>query len=206
MAARSDSINRQVIHDPDRAWKIVQGLINRSADTQNDGRGLVKMLEAAIETQAWRCFRHPGNDDVVDYDEQQFIAFVSTPPAKGMGIEPSKLVALVRAYGRDDLAARVLGLMTTAVGDRPGPRVGIVCDTKNSEQQDATYVVARLKRDDQALAADVAAGKISANAAAIKAGIRHRYARIRTDDVTRAVGVLLKCYTAEQIRTALETL
>ena len=36
----------------------------------------------------------------------------------------------------------------------------------NSEQDNATYVVARLKRDDPALAQQVIDGKISANAAA----------------------------------------
>ena len=101
----------------------------------------------------------------------------------------------------------MLGMMTTAVGSHgvnQHREVG-VCDTNSSDQQDSTYVVARLKRDDPALAAQVVSGTITPNAAAIQAGIRHKYARVRTDDALRAVSVLLKCYTREQLLTALET-
>lgn len=72
------------------------------------------------------------------------------------------------------------------------------------EADDATYVLARLKRDRPDLAAEVIAGTLTANAAAVDAGIRHRYARIRTDDLDQAVAVLCRHYDPQQIRSALE--
>jgi hypothetical protein len=64
-------------------------------------------------------------------------------------------------------------------------------------------VVSRLKRDDPQLAAQVVKGKLSPNAAAVKAGIRHKYARIRTDSAERAVAKLLEHYDREQVLRAL---
>ena len=183
----------------DPRWRENQEVAQASAGSANE---LIPALERIIRTGHWREFTHPMHG-LTSY--QSFADYCRD----WVGLVPEAVEALLERANNKAAAEQVRQMLRediTAVGDRPGPRVGIVCDTKNSEQQDATYVVARLKRDDPALAAQVVKGTITPNAAAIQAGIRHRYARIRTDDVTRAVGVLLKCYTAEQIRTALETL
>ena len=87
------------------------------------------------------------------------------------------------------------------MADRPG---GVVRNTKNSEADDATYVLARLKRDDPDLAQEVIDGHLSPHAAAIRAGIRKPRATYRTDDARAAVTALLRHYTRQQILDALE--
>ena len=64
-------------------------------------------------------------------------------------------------------------------------------------------MISRLKRDDPELAAQVVAGDITPNAAAIKAGIRHQYVRIRADDIDLAVKRLLAHYPKQQLIDAL---
>lgn len=64
------------------------------------------------------------------------------------------------------------------------------------------YTLARLKRDRPDLYNQVTTQSISLNAAAIAAGIRRPKTTIYTDNVTSAVAVLLKHFTAEQIVSA----
>ena len=79
------------------------------------------------------------------------------------------------AFGRDDLWERVEGLLRA---DIPPARAhgdnqyqSGVRDTKStSEQDDASYVVARLKRDNPEIANAVVNGTITPNAAAIQTG------------------------------------
>lgn len=90
------------------------------------------------------------------------------------------------------------------VGKQGRPGKGGDTTITRKDENDATYVLARLKRDRPDLAAEVIAGTLTANAAAVDAGIRHRYARIRTDDLDQAVAVLCRHYDPQQIRSALE--
>ena len=182
--------------DPRAAWGPVSSLLSARRYAVNYTGTLVKALRTVLDEELWREFVFEGTGEIKSFGT--FVEFLEWGDTT-----PTELLAVLRARGEDELAARVLGLMTTAVGSHGGDGGFEVRDT-NSERDDATYVVARLKRDDPALADQVVKGTITPNAAAIQAGIRHRYARIRTDDVTRAVGVLLKCYTAQQILTALE--
>ena len=78
-----------------------------------------------------------------------------------------------------------------------------VGDTNLKRENDATYLVSRLKRDEPELAEQVLTGKISANAAAVQAGIRHAYIRIRADDVQLAVVKLLERYERDDVLDAL---
>lgn len=66
------------------------------------------------------------------------------------------------------------------------------------------YTMARLRRDNPELAAQVEAGELSANAAAIQAGFRHPTCSVVTDDVEKAVTTLLKHYSKADIRKALK--
>lgn len=124
-----------------------------------------------------------------------------------VGVDRSELIAVLRVRGEDALAAAVL-----AEGIEPAAKNGtnrftaesrVSVTNPTSEQPDNTYVVARLKRDDPALAQQVIAGEITANAAAIAAGIRRPYARHRTDDPNLAIQSLLRAFTREQLLTAL---
>jgi len=83
-----------------------------------------------------------------------------------------------------------------------GPIPANVSDTHVRDRSPA-YPRPVLKRDDPVLAQAVIDGDLTPNAAAVRAGIRHSYARVRTDDPARAVAVLLRHYTREQLAAAL---
>jgi hypothetical protein len=74
-----------------------------------------------------------------------------------------------------------------------------------ARDSDNAYVVARLKRDDPDLAQQVINGTVTANAAAIQAGIRRPYQRVRTDNPQLAIAALLRHYTRDQLADALNT-
>lgn len=69
-----------------------------------------------------------------------------------------------------------------------------------------SYLRRRLKRDHPALYEQVDSGSLTAGAAAIKAGIRHRTASVRTDDVESAARTLRQHYTDPGQRQALAEL
>lgn len=79
----------------------------------------------------------------------------------------------MRVRGENDLATAVLAEGVTPAAKPGRPKNGNVGDTNIKDREnDATYIVARLKRDDPTLAEQVIAGQITPNAAAIRAGIR----------------------------------
>jgi hypothetical protein len=77
--------------------------------------------------------------------------------------------------------------------------------TSNERGNQAAYLVRRLKRDAPAIAEALARGEYpSARAAAIAAGLPIRpTATIRTDDLVRALRVLLKHFPLAKVRAAL---
>ena len=88
------------------------------------------------------------------------------------------------------------GEKQVAIGNLPTPKGGNV----------PAYAMARLQRDHPKLAAQVVAGKISANSAAIKAGFLVKDGQsARLDDVRKAVDVLLKHFTREELLSVLQT-
>jgi hypothetical protein len=193
--------------NPDEASRLINRIFTaaRSGDQYNDT--LVDMLELAINQDAWREYRRPMGA-IQTYAPGEFTKFVTTPPSLGMGMDPNKLVGVITAFGRNELRDRVEGLLRADIpparAAKGGPVPANFCDTKVSEQIDASYVVARLKRDNPDIANAVINGTITPNAAAIQTGIRHPYARIRRDNINQAVRVLLRDYTRDQIMHALE--
>jgi hypothetical protein len=195
--------------NPDEATEIINMIFTAARKSHHDGDILVDMLELAINEDAWRAYRRPMGE-IQTYEPGEFTKFVTTPPSLGMGMDPKKLCGVIAAFGRDDLRERVESLLRADIpparahgGDRKSDQV---CDTKLiTDQQDVSYVVSRLKRDNPDIAADVINGTITPNAAAIKTGIRHPYARIRRDNINQAIRVLLRDYTRDQIMHALET-
>lgn len=185
----------------DPRWRENQEVLRAASGSAN---GLVPALEKIIESGNWREFEHPMRgvqrfDKFADY----CLEFVELEPhAVEVLLEHSNFkaaAATVRRMLAEDIAP-------AAGRGRPPASKGNVSDTNNNlRDADAAAVIARLKRDDPDLAQQIIDGDISANAAAIQAGIRKAYARVRTDDCTRAVSVLLRHYTADEIRAALTT-
>lgn len=184
----------------DPRWKENQEVAQASAGSANE---LVPALERIIQSGHWREFNDPmhGLTRFVSFADycRQWVEL--SPEAVEALLDRSMFKAAaeqVRRMLRDDIPA--------ARDAKGGPiPVNARVTSVSTHEDTAQTVVARLKRDDPALAAQVVEGTITPNAAAIQAGIRHKYARVRTDDISRAVGVLLKCYTRDQLLAALET-
>jgi hypothetical protein len=179
----------------DPRWTENQRVAQAASGSANE---LVPALADIVATGHWTEFTHPMKGVL------RFSSF-SEYCDDFLGLSASAVEALLEKTNAKDAARQVRRMLAEAV--EPVATHGLnqhggVCDTKSSEQ-DATYVLARLKRDDPDLAQEVIDGKVSANAAAIRAGIRRRYVRVRPDDVGQAVGVLLKHYTREQLLEAL---
>lgn len=159
------------------------------------------LVEECLKRDAWREFR-TERGEIVRYGELEFRDFLCTPPLRGLGGSEDAFLAVLRAAGHHKLADRVTELLATPLNP-PGNPNGKLGNTKVAKNG-AVYRAQRLKRDAPALAAKVAAGKISAHAAAVKAGIRRRYIQVRADDIDRALSKLIEFYTPDEIRGALK--
>ena len=185
-------------YTPTTAWGPVSALCESARSGGQSYKTLLKSLDVVLDNELWREFVMPPERVHTFARFDEFLKFAGFPP--------DELLAVLRAHGRDELAARVrseLGGELAEQGKWERDEPSKVRDTKLSRQDDATYLVSRLKRDEPELAEQVLTGKISANAAAVQAGIRHAYIRIRADDVQLAVVKLLERYERDDVLDAL---
>lgn len=181
----------------DPRWKENQEVFAAASGSAN---GLIPALAKIVATGNWREFLHPMRG-LLTFDS--FSAYCS----QFLRLSAETVQTLLECSDTPkhaDTVRQMLREEVQPVRDAAGrPDASNVCNTKISEQTDSTYVLARLKRDDPDLAAQVVAGTISPHSAAIKAGIRKPRAQFRTDDARLAVAALLKVYTREQLLAAL---
>jgi len=113
---------------------------------------------------AWRQRKFKGKL----YEHNSFLDFITTPPLAGCGWPPEKVEALIK----DD--SEVLAMWRAATTGKPGrPQKNSDIVTIKSERGNTrAYTLDRLKRERPDLFKLVTADKMSANAAAIKAGFR----------------------------------
>ena len=185
-------------YTPTTAWGPVSALCESARSGGQSYKTLLKSLDVVLDNELWREFVMPPERVYTFARFDEFLKFAGFPP--------DELLAVLRAHGRDELAARVrseLGGELAEQGKWERDEPSKVRDTKLSRQDDATYLVSRLKRDEPELAEQVLTGKISANAAAVQAGIRHAYIRVRADDVQLAVVKLLERYDRDDVLGAL---
>ncbi len=178
----------------DPRWRENQEVHRAASGSANE---LVPALARIIETGHWAEFTHPMRG-VLRFGS--FAAYCD----EFLGLSAPAVEALLERTNAKAAAGQVRRLLREAVAPAAGAGESGVSVTNPQDRQDAGAVLARLKRDDPDLAQQVIDGDLTANAAAVAAGIRHRYARVRTDDPARAVAVLLRHYTAEQLLDALE--
>lgn len=131
-----------------------------------------KLLRRIIDERAWESRRVPGKGIVT---MQSLRELVTTAPITGWGEDPAKIEAVIR----DD--AEVLAMWEKEMRLKPGPKPkhqdAESVDNVNrtaSKGNSRAYTVTRLQREAPELFAKVAAGEMSANAAAIEAGFRKR--------------------------------
>ncbi len=176
----------------DPRWRENQEVARAASGSANE---LVPALARIIETGAWREFVHPMRGLTV---YEHFTDYCR----EFLELEAVAVEALCSTASTRVAADEVRRLIREDTGPANDPRENRVSNANPQKKQDAAAMLARLKRDDPALADQVVAGDISPNAAAIKAGIRKPRAQFRTDDVGLAVAALLKHFTAEQIVSA----
>ena len=131
------------------------------------------LLRRIIENKAWEC-RQVKMRGVVQLANLREL--ITKEPMEGWGENPERIEALIR----DD--AEVLAMWREAMkgkhgGDRRSEEVikvdNITLD-KPSKGTSRSYTVSRLQREAPELFAQVVAGTLSANAAAIQAGFRKK--------------------------------
>ena len=154
------------------AYQVCNSAISALSHGETSLSTFPKLLRRIINERAWESRRVPGKGVVT---MQSLRELVTTAPITGWGEDPAKIEAVIR----DD--AEVLAMWEKAMQLKPGPKAKPNPDNSvnninrtASKGTSKAYTVSRLQREAPELFAKVAAGEISANAAAIKAGFRKR--------------------------------
>jgi len=150
------------------AYQVCNSAISALSHGETSLTQFPKLLRRIIVEQAWKTRRLPGKGIV---EMQSLRELVTGPPIAGWGEDPAKIEAVIR----DD--AEVLAMWREAMKPGQGSRTDLVDNVTQvgkPKGNSRSYAVSRLQREAPDLFAKVAAGEISANAAAIKAGFRKR--------------------------------
>lgn len=167
------------------------------------------MLRKVLDSGAWREFHTPTGKPVA---HPTFESFVTDGGWRGLGITKQVLLAWVGPFD-EQLAADIETAWKASVPAAPAHgEVGRGRDRESgthsiSERRDADSILARLKRDDPALAEQVIAGDLTANAAALRKGWRKP--RVLLTAPNSVAAQVRKHFTDDEIRdliTELEAL
>lgn len=130
------------------------------------------LLRRIIENKAWEC-RQVKMRGVVQLANLREL--ITKEPMEGWGENPERIESLIR----DDV--EVLAMWRDAMKEKTGPKLkgeeGLcnnITETKVTTGTSRSYTVSRLQREAPQLFAQVVAGTLSANAAAIQAGFRKK--------------------------------
>ncbi len=146
------------------AYQVCNSAISALSHGETSLSTFPKLLRRIIAEEAWKARKVPGKGIV---EMESLRELVTTAPISGWGEDPAKIEAVIR----DD--AEVLAMWREAMKQQ-GKR-NILDNVREAPAGNSrSYTVSRLQREAPELFAQVAAGKISANAAAIKAGFRKR--------------------------------
>lgn len=126
-----------------------------------------KLLRRIIDERLWLARQVAGEGNV---ELKSLRELVTEKPLRGWGQDPAKIEAVIR----DD--AEVLALWREEMKEQ-GKRNDIVSNINEVERSAGTtrsYTLSRLKREEPQLFERVKNGELTANAAAIEAGFRHK--------------------------------
>lgn len=125
------------------------------------------LLRRIIENKAWEC-RQVKMRGVVQLANLREL--ITKEPMEGWGENPERIEALIR----DDV--EVLAMWREAMKGQEGgdTTCNIITGAKVTTGTSRSYTVSRLQREAPELFAQVVAGTLSANAAAIQAGFRKK--------------------------------
>lgn len=159
------------------------------------------ILKRVLREEPWRDFTTKLGEHVT---HERFAEFVTAKPMRGLGTTTDQVRRFVSA---DTEAIDMLdrALQNPNGGDRKSQsrtRIDNV-NTGRATGNTKDAALRRLRRDRPDLHAQVLANTLTAHAAMIGAGYRHRTYTARADDVDHAVAALLRHYTREQVCAAL---
>jgi hypothetical protein len=182
------------------AWsntKIVADLQVAVDDALSSLEQLPKALRRLLEAEAWRHFQITddsaipghGEEDTaaveIEYEPDQFEEFCGAALPRGLGISVDRLIHLTAGMGTKD-AEVALQLMRELLiplqrhrGQLRDAAARREVGSRPRTCRGAGYQLRRLKRDHPTVAAEVVAGKLSPNAAAVRAGLQRRYLKSR---------------------------
>lgn len=191
---------------------------------EDDVRPLVERYQALCDHRAWEMwftdepktlprfcrevlgyeaeFLETMSAGVAALDKQGFSGPVSAQAA----LDAAKEMA--RAREARDRAIAAADVVPLPKRGRPRKDENMVNNhiTVSGQSSTESYLRRRLKRDHPELYEQVAAGSLSAGAAAIQANIRHRTASVRVDDIEAAAKTLRRHYKDPGQRQALAEL
>lgn len=168
------------------------------ADGDNSANTIAYIVRQVLDTGAWRRFHTPNGAPVAPLT---FEEFVITPRHKGLGTTVHALAAWVGVH-EPELAQRIDTAWKADVepaAPQGRPSKGKARDTRFSHHDATPGIVARLKRDHPDVAAEVVAGRMTANAAARQFGWRNP--RIVVSSPEAVARSLRRHLTPDQRRT-----
>ncbi len=130
------------------------------------------IIRRIIEECAWKR-RKVALHGIVELPSLRDL--ITLPPMKGWGEDPAKVEALLRddievlAMWREEMTGEHGGDRRSEKAETKSDNITLETDRRGTSR---SYTVSRLQKQRPDLFADVKAGKLSANAAAIKAGFR----------------------------------
>jgi hypothetical protein len=134
--------------------------LSRGAGALNSFPGLLKRV---IEERVWEHRIYHGRE----YRLPNLRALITEKPMAGWGEDPKKIEALIK----DD--PEVLPMFREAMKQPSGTRNDLRSNpTEVTQDRGKAYTLSRLQKDNPEIYEEVKAGKLTANAGAIKAGWR----------------------------------
>lgn len=157
------------------AWAITDALIESLQEGRHGLSSVPGLLLRIIEEELWREFYCEPLRKVISH--KTFNDYISDPIPSGLGADARTLQNLCRDDERATVALREA--LKQQGGDRKSQDVrskanNIKVDTRQQAGTSKAYTLSRLEREAPELFEQVCEGQLSANAAAIKAGIRKK--------------------------------
>lgn len=174
------------------------GLVDAlSSALDSGGHGLSNvpvLLKRLLAEEGWREFETVRGEVV---RHERFEEFVAAPPLKGLGAE----ISLIKRIVADDPEA--VDLLDRVLQRQVGRPREIVDNVHNSKGRPSgnsqARALRRLRKDAPELHAEVIAGRLSAHAAMVKAGIRTRTISVPVEHPDRVAAALRRHMTQEQL-------
>ena len=160
------------------------------------------LLERIINENMWQERIMVMNGQRVEF--KRFRDFIVTDPPEGLGSDYDTLKEICLSQEREDVLNQI-DKLEKGEEVKPGPKskedssLYNIQETQYPSGTSAQAAIRRLRKDRPDLLAQVLAGELSANAAAIEAGHRQRKAQFYPEDPEKTAHLLIKHMSASDL-------